>query len=723
LRRRVVVVLVGAALTGAVASGEAIGQALAQADSQDQPDRETIVVTASRRNLIGKATTASQGSVTQEELALRPVYRVGQLLESVPGLVVTIHSGEGKAYQYLLRGVNLDHGIDLANFIDDMPINRPTNTHGQGYSDLNFIIPQMIQGLTYTKGPYYAAIGDFGAVGSVHMELADDIPDQIAATAGTLGYAELYAGGTEHFDGDNRLLGAVDVSHLDGPFTHPDNFRKIAVGARFSHGSDADGFSVTAMYYKGQGRFTTDQPLRAIDSGVINQYGSLDPTDGADSNRWSLSGAYGVTGDDWEMKANAWYIHSTMTLWNNFTHFLNDPVNGDQEQQDENRTTLGGGIAFKRIMNFGDIESETTIGLQERYDDEYVDRRHTRQRVVLPYCNDGFGDYSVGDYRCSGDRVQLNDVAPYIENTTHWLPWFRTIFGAREDYASATDRSLVDAVAGSPHEFLFQPKGGMVFGPWEDTELYLSAGKGFHSDDVRGVIGTVPLQGTQLAVGPVPLMAQTFGGEIGIRNASIPNLQIQLALFRQTYSSEVIYDQDAGMDQATAPSRRQGVELSAQYHPARWLELNTDLAFTHSRFFKNSQTLASVYQIAGGAYIANAPSFIGSFGALIDNLGPWFGGVQERVLGSYPLTDGPSSPRGAGYAETNIDIGYKITADLKVQLSVYNLFNTKAYASEFYYATAINPAEIARYGTAGVSDYQIHPLEPISARFAVTANF
>ena len=391
--------LVGIALAGLMQMAEASG---AQ-DRGDPPEaarpeteREEIVVTASRKNLIGSAETASQGSVTQEELALRPVYRVGQLLESVPGLIVTVHSGEAKAYQYLLRGVNLDHGIDFANFVDDMPVNRPSNAHGQGYSDLNFVIPQILAGVDYTKGPYFAELGDFGSVGSEHIRLLDDLPNQISASAGTLGDDEVFAGGTLHFGDGSKLLGAADVSRVDGPYTHPDNFRKIALAARYSQGTDADGYSVTGMYYKGQGRFSTDQPLRAIQSGLIGFYGTLDPTDGAQSSRWSLSGHYGVTGEDWKLAANAYAIHSTQVLWNNFTHFLFDPVNGDQEQQDETRNTFGGTVAYTRSMNFGDIQSDTTFGVQERYDTEYVDRRHTRQRVVLDYCNDGDGDYSVG---------------------------------------------------------------------------------------------------------------------------------------------------------------------------------------------------------------------------------------------------------------------------------------------------------------------------------------
>jgi outer membrane receptor protein involved in Fe transport len=705
----------------------AIAQTAASAtDSATQagkPTLEEIVVTVSRRNLIGKATTASQGSVTKEELQLRPVYRVGQLLESVPGLIVTVHSGEAKAYQYLLRGVNLDHGIDFANFVDDMPVNRPSNAHGQGYSDLNFVIPQILAGVDYTKGPYFAELGDFGSVGSEHMRLLDDLPNQISASAGTLGDDELFAGGTLHFGDGSKLLGAADVSRVDGPYSHPDNFRKIALATRYSQGTDADGYSVTAMYYKGQGRFSTDQPLRAIQDGTIGFYGSLDPTDGAQSSRWSLSGHYGITGDDWKLAASAYAIHSTQVLWNDFTHFLNDPLNGDQEQQDETRDTFGGGIAYTRSLTFGDIESDMTVGVQERYDTEYVDRRHTRQRVVLDYCNDGDGDYAIGDHACTADLVNVNDTGPYLSNTTRWLSWLRTTIGVREDYASGDDRGVLTSFSGSAQGFLFQPKGNVTFGPCYDTEFYISAGKGFHSDDIRGVLGTVPVQGVPFSIGRVPLLARTYGEEFGIRNASIPGLQIQLALFRQDYGSEEIYDQDAGLDQATAPSRRQGFELSAQYHPFDWLELNTDVAVTKARFFKSEAVLQNFYQIAGGTYIANAPSYTLSFGAIIDNLGPWFGGAEIRILGPYPLTDGPANPRGSGYTETNIDIGYKLTDRLKVQMSIFNLFDQKAYSSEFYYATNINAAEVAKYGNAGVNDFQVHPLEPISARFTLTADF
>ncbi len=686
---------------------------------------ETITVVASRKNLIGKAMTASQGTVTGRELRLRPVYRVGQLLEAVPGLVVTVHSGEGKANQYLIRGFNLDHGTDIANFIDDMPVNRPTNTHGQGYSDLNFFMAPLFGSIDYTKGPFFASVGDFGAVVSTHVRLLDDLPTQIVASAGTLGDENVFAGGTYHFQDGTRLIGAANIGHVDGDAKPPQNYRKITATIRLSHGGDDDGWSLTSMYYKGQGRNSTDQPLRAIRGGLISDFGTLDPADGSKSDRWSVSGHYGVTGDRWKFWSSLYVIRSTMVLWNNFTHLLDDPINGDQEQQDETRTTAGGLAAFTHYDTVLGINTQTTIGFQDRYDTEYIDRRHTRDRVVLDYCNDGKGNYSVGAFACTANAVTLNDAAPYVENTTHWLPWLRTTVGVRQDFQSATDRSVLSSYLfkGKVSQSLSQPKGSVAIGPWQDTEIYYSAGRGFHSDDVRGVLQSVPIEGTQLSAGRAPLLAETFGQEIGLRNASFHNLQLQAAIFRQDFSSEQQYDQDAGQDAPTAPSRREGVEFSGQYRPFPWMEVNGDVAFAHARYFKNAAELASFYGIAGGTYIALAPNFTGSFGVLVDNLGNWFGGIAERMLGSYPLTDGPSSPRAKGYSETNLDIGYKLTPKIKLQLSIFNLFNSRAYSAEYYYPTDITQAEVAKYGTSGVSDYQVHLLEPLSARFTLTTQF
>ena len=698
----------------------AFAQAAVPATAAAAPSQvvDQVVVTASRLNLLGVATTASQGSITQEELTLRPVYRPGQLLETTPGLVVTAHSGEGKANQYLIRGFNLDHGTDIANFVDDMPVNRPTNTHGQGYSDVNFMMPEIASGLDFTKGPYYAAVGDFGSVASTHMKLANSIPNQISLAGGGLGIYNAFVGGTAHFTDQDRLLGGIYYGHVDGPFDHPDDFRKITAALRYSHGTDADGYSLTGMYYHGQGNFTTDQPLRAIQQGLIDRFGTLDPTDGNRSERISLSGHYGVTGDSWKFGASAYFIHSRMILWNNFTHFLDDQINGDQEQQTEVRTTGGGQAAFTWEQKYGSVENETVFGVQARYDDAYVDRRHTLQRQALTTCSEEQADgptLQVPTIRgaCTADRVHLLDVGPYIEDTTHWTPWLRTVVGVREEYYRATDVSFTTGFDGSTHQTLFQPKGSLILGPFYKSELYFSAGKGFHSDDVRGVFGTVPLEGVPGAAGKTPLLASTTGIEFGFRTNIVPKLSIQFSAFQQDFNSELTYNADAGQDEASAPSRRKGIEISAEYRPYRWLELNGDLAFSKARY-RGDLTAFDL----DGPFIADAPSFIGSFGVLVDNLGPWFGGLQWRRLGAYPISDGDAEPKDKGYSEFNVDAGYKVNPHLRLQLNVFNLFDTKANSAAYFYTTRLRgePDE-------GITDFQVHPIEPRAAVFKVTAIF
>jgi hypothetical protein len=680
-----------------------------------------VVVTASRVDLLGSAMTASQGSVTRAEIDLRPAYRIGQIYESLPGLVVTVHSGEGKANQYLLRGFNLDHGSDFASFVDDMPVNRPTNAHGQGYSDQNFLMPQIVSGVDFTKGPYYAAIGDFGAVGSAHVRLVDDLPGQVQGSVGTLRDEDLFAGATHHFDDQNRVWGAFDVGHLDGPWSPPGDFDKVNAAARFSHGAPSDGFSLTGMYYRSRGLLETDQSVYALGEGLIGRYGTLDPTDASRSERFSLSGHYGAAWDHWRVSADVYAIHGTMTLWNDFTHYLFDNVNGDQEQQDETRNTLGLDGAAIVTWGFGSIDTETTFGVQDRYDSVYVDRRHTRARVVLDDCElantagTAATPYVAVGGACSADRVRLNDLGVYVQSTTHWTPWLRTVVGLREEDYQASDHSVTTGFQGSAGQSLFQPKGSLILGPLVQTEFYVSAGRGFHSDDAREVFQTVPYEGIVSPGFRPTLLAPTTGEEVGLRTNIVPMVQAQVAVFQEDFSSEQEYDQDQGEDQASAPSRRQGIEVSGAYHPLRWLELNTDLAFSKARYDASAVELAK-FGLAG-PFIANAPSFIGSLGVLVDNLGPWFGGLQWRDLGPYPVEDGQAFPKDKGYSEFNIDGGYRFARAFKAQLSIYNLFDRRADAAAYDYASRLTPTG------PEVTGLQVHPLEPRSARLTLTATF
>lgn len=668
---------------------------------------ERIVVTASRRNLTGRATTASEGSITGTELRLRPAYRIGQILEAVPGLVVTSHSGEGKANQFLLRGFNLDHGTDLASFIDDMPINGVSNAHGQGYTDLNFLIPETLSGVDYTKGPFHANIGDFGVAGSDHMKLASEIPREITLSAGTLGDYRAYAGGTVHMANGDRWMNAGNLSHADGPWRYPDNARAIRALSRYTHGSDRKGFDITGMFYRGQWRATNDQPLEAMQNGMINRFGSLDPTDGGFSERYSLSAHQHMSGENWHWVNGAFVIHDRLTLWNNFTHYLDDPVHGDQQAQNETRTTLGGSSAYTRHDRFAQFLSDTTVGVQGRYDFLYVDRRHTEQRRTLPNCSS-----SVGSYVCNADRISLGAVGLYIQNTLHWTPWFRTVIGLREDYQGGVDHNLVDGGATHASQWLFQPKGSLIFGPWKKSELYLSAGKGYHSNDFRSVSGSYSVDKFAAGSVSVPLMTQAVSGEIGIRSTPLPHLHLQVAAFIIDFDSELSYDGDAGVTSPGPASRRKGVEFSAQYNPLPWIELNTDLSFAKARYRTNDPQAYGI----DGVYVSNAPDFVWSFGLLVDTHKHWYGGLQLRWLGPYALIE-DNSLRSSGYKEVNINVGYRFTPRLKLELNIFNLTNSHAFAAQYAYEYRLIPTSAASTGATG------HALEPTSARLAITAGF
>lgn len=707
-------------------AGSVHAQVAVASSNDSAPEVSEVVVTASRLGLFGQATAASTGVTTHTELDLRPARRVGQLLESIPGLVVTIHSGEGKAPQYLARGFNLDHGTDIANFIDDVPINRPTNAHGQGYSDLNFVIPEILDRVEYTKGTYHASVGDFGDVASEHMRIADVIPNEISLSVGTFGDRSAYLGGARSLGDDRRLLAAIDLSHVDGASTPSNAYNKYATALRYSRGAGGDSEDLTFLYYKGDGRLITDQPARATQEGRIGRFGTLNASDGSSAERLSLSGHAARSIGPWSLAVNAYYVHSRMTLWNDFTHFLEDPVNGDQEQQDETRDLFGGAAKASLRHDVGPVRSMTTFGVQGRYDDVFVDRRHTRARKVLDYCEllnaDGITatPVDVGQAACTADRVRLGDVGLFLENDTRWTGWLRTDLGVREEVYSGADRSLLPGAAffRAPYSHdatLLQPKASIVFGPWAKTEFYLSAGRGFHSDDLRGVSGSVPLEELG-GVRSAPLLVKSDGEEVGLRSNLIPNALIQVAVFNVRLASEVVYDQDQGEDQPGPPSDRYGVEVSGQYRPFKWLEFNTDLSFDHARFVQtNSLDLAKVYGQTGNR-IPLAPSFIGSFGMLVLPPGPWSGGLQVRTLGPYPLLS-DNSERDTGYTETNVQIGYRFSNRLNVRLDVFNLFNVKANAAAFDYTTDIHD------GRGPLADHQVHPLEPISARLTLSSRF
>ena len=703
---------------------------------------QTITVTAQRLELLGTADTASEGVVDDQELQLAPQYRPGQLLETVPGLIVTLHSGEGKANQYLMRGYNLDHGTDLETCVDGMPINQPTHAHGQGYTDLNFMIPELADQLTYTKGPYYANVGDFGAVGSVHVNYRDAIEDQISATAGTLNFQRIFAAGSQPL-GNGNLLAAVEAQHYDGPFLNPDDARKENVVLRYSQGDEKSGYSVTAMAYHQLWTNTTDIPIRAITEGLVpDRFGTLDPTDGGRAGRASLSfNAHASLGAG-QFTGSAFFIDNQLHLFNDFTQFLVNPVNGDQEDQFENRRAYGGQANFTLPGPLGSIPNVFSMGILTRDDVLRVGRLPSAGMVPLPVS-------SAPPSFSNDDQVYLFAGAAWVQATTHWTSRFRSVLGFREDYQHGTDVDYLAALhkavmpgmpytgytnGGTAQQTLPQPKGSLIYTATDTLEFYAAAGRGFHSADLRGVNQDTSVD---LGLPHTPLLAKQEGQEVGVRAAPMPNLAITLAYYNLWQQSETIIDPDVGQDSAGPPSRRYGYEINVTGQINRNLEFYGSYSGDHTHFTHPFDDGTGHL----GEYITDAPLATGALALYLTNLGPWSGGLNLRYLGNYPLSSGPcinsaaendfgttcaNSPTknalgqidGKGFTETNLDVHYALPQVWSASLGIYNLLNVHANAAEFWYVDRLQAEP-----TAGIADVHEHPLEPLAGRFTITKKF
>lgn len=719
---------------------------------------QEVTVTAKRLELLGTAQTASDGVVSQEEIDLTPAYRPGMLLETVPGLIATSHSGEGKANQYELRGYNLNHGTDLATFLDGVPINQPTHAHGQGYTDLNILIPELLEGLTYTKGTYNADVGDFGAVGSVRLNYLNVIPDQVSVTTGMFDFQRVFAGGTRSLAG-GKLLAAAELQHYGGPFDASDDQRKENLALRYSRGDEENGYSLTGTLNHGLSTNTTDIPVRAITEGLIpDGFGSLDPSDGIRATRGILSFQVHQTLGGGQFAANAYYSHNELHIFNNFTHFLVDPVNGDQEGQFEFRDTTGAEASYRLPAQLFTIENELQFGVLTRYDALQVGRLPSVKRIPLSIGQAANDPPSFSD----ADQVELLSTAVYIQATTHWAPWFRSVLGIRDDYMRGADDDLLASLhestgngntpytnSGVAQRNLPQPKGSLIFTPASQLEFYASAGRGFHSADIRGVNQTRSLD---LNLPGTPLIASQIGEELGMRAEFRKNLSFTLAFYNLDQSSETIIDPDEGTDAPGPASRRYGFEVNATYKIRRWLELYGSYSADHTRFKQDFDDGTGHL----GTYITDAPIATGSLALYLIKLGPWSGGLEYRYLGNFPLSSGPcndvsvandfpgsgpspntSAPNcayavahglttsgqldGKGFGEFNLDASYAFREGWSTSLGIYNLLNVKSDAAEFTYVDRLK-SEVAEFPD-GRADTHVHPLEPIAARLTVTKRF
>jgi outer membrane receptor protein involved in Fe transport len=670
-----------------------------------------------------------------------------EALEIVPGLVIAQHSGSGKAAQYFLRGFALDHGYDIGITLDGMNINQPSHVHSNGYADTNFLIPELLSVMDVRKGPYFADEGVFSSVGAVHMQYVDQLREGlVSASGGSFAWGRLL-GAKSWGVGTGELLMAIEGNIYNGPWERPDEERKINGVARWSTGTEENGFSVTGMAYSNH-YFATDQiPYHLVAMGLMSRWGTQDPTDGGNAARYSLSARWSETNkSDWS-RVEAYFIHNDTNLYDDFTYQLANPYPGpgDQSHQFDHRNQFGLNAEHGWKYNLATIPTETRVGMQNLFD----------------FIHNGNGEsFQRSDY----DQISNNYIKEYIQaawtdTTLRWTPWLRTTGGFRLDYVHGSVNSLMNPVlaqgwpAGQPAylgsfnngelgRFFTSPKSGLVLGPFYNTELFLNYGEGLRAEDMRAATNHYSTNGVNVNYIPnVQLLTKTRGAEAGFRSKLIEGLDTSLTFFWQNLDAEQEFNADSATSVYGRPGRRYGFEWTGNYSPNSWLHFDGEVTGTHARFkgFDTIQAVAFANYLAGGFgdplfplafngsqpgnYLSLAPVWVATGGVEIGEKKGWFGGLQYRYFGARPLTeDGQIQSPATG--TVNARVGYRFDNGWKVQLDGFNILNSRSDMID-YSANIFGKQDFVLFpgyagASAGILERTFKPIDPPAFRITLS---
>ena len=655
---------------------------------------DKVIVYSRSVDLLGEASAASDGQVGAADLAARPFLRRGELLEVVPGLVITQHSGSGKANQYFLRGFNLDHGTDFAVSVDDLPVNMRSHAHGQGYSDLNFIIPELVSGVTYQKGQYAAANGDFSAAGAAQFHLVDSLPQNLARVEyGENDYTRIFLAGTDRHAGGSATTVGVEAGYDNGPWLSPEHSRRLNLFIRHTWSSGANDFALTLLGYRGQWDSTDQIPQRAVTEGTLDRFGAIDPSDGGQSDRESLAFDWTRHGTDGVTQLNLYTIHYQLKLFSNFTYFLDDPVNGDQFNQRDNRALFGGSLKHTRSTELCGRKFDLTWGAQARADLIDVGLFHTSQRVQLSTVRN--------------DQVDESSAALFTQGTLRVSEKFRVTTGLRADGYLFQVKSDNPLNSGRRAAAIASPKLSFVFTPFAKTEFYANAGFGFHSNDARGtVIRVDPSDGTT-PVDRVNPLVRAQSTEFGVRTALAPGLVSTVSFWALDLDSELVFVGDAGGTEASGATRRYGVEFANYYRPVPWLMVDADLAFTHARYRDAPP---------GTDRIANSISTVVTAGVTLELPHGFFNTARLRYFGPQPIIE-DNSVRAPSSLTFNLRTGWR-SRQWELALDVLNVSGQSSPDIAYYYAS-----RLAGEPVGGRDDVHFHPAEPRTLRISVMRKF
>jgi len=649
-------------------------------------------------NLVGIASAGSEGAITAAQLAVRPVNRATEVLETVPGMVISQHSGEGKANQYYLRGFNLDHGFDFAQTIAGIPVNMPTHAHSQGYADSNFLIPELVSGVQFRKGPYYADNGDFSSAGSANVNYFNILERPIVSvSAGSFDYRR-FLGAVSPRVGAGYLLTAFEYEQDNGPWVSPNGKDKYNGIIRYSQGDARNGLSATLLGFTNHWHSTDQIPQRAVDAGLIDRFGFIEETDGGETSRYAGVFDWQRSATDHSTRLTTYVQRYGVQLFHNFTYFLNDPENGDQFEQFEERWTSGGKLTHRRLGHVGDRPIESAVGVDLRNDSVggplglYLTRATERLTTAR------------------ADEVDQTSLGVFGETEVEWSRRLRTTFGLRGDVYRWTVASDLDANSGKRSSGLLSPKVSAALGPWGGTELYANWGLGYHSNSALGIMARVdPFTGD--LVDASPPFARAMGTEVGVRTVAIRGLQTTVTGWYLDFDSELVYVGDSGSTEEGPASRRTGIEITNYVYPNTWVAVDVDLSLSRARFVdvpdEEAYVPGALNRVISGGIAVNPPSGTRS--------GP-FGGLRLRHFGPRPLVE-DNSVQSRSTSIVNGELGFQFSPRVRLALEGFNVFDAEVSDIDYFFESRL------RHEPVPVDDIHFHAAIPRSARLTLQISF
>jgi TonB family protein len=631
---------------------------------QTGPNQSTLVLGSKPMS------AASSFSVQDRDFQLRPIGSVQDILRVTPGLVMVQHSGGGKANQYFLRGFDADHGTDLALSIDGVPINLVSHAHGQGFADTNFIIPEVVERVEITKGPYFANQGDFATAGSVNMFSRDAFEHSSAALGlvdspghGSAGYRGLVIASPRFQELPVEATFAAEIGRSNGPFENPEDWDKYKLFNKLAwNPTPTSSLSLTEMSYAGNWHGSGQIPARAVDEGLVTRFGSVDPDEGGNTARHQVTLQYRVRPtESSELRAMAYLATYRFNLFSNFTLYLRDPDGGDEIEQIDRRTFYGTKVSYRVVHHAGPVTFDTTIGGDTRSDDiheELWDTLHRRQ-ITAVRSND----------------VDETFMAAYFNEEITPARWLRADLGGRADLLSfAVDNRLASndptaPMSGIDGAHQLSPKASLIVTPVDrpraQLDVYANYGHGFHSNDVRGVFA-------QPTVTP---LARAKGEELGARARLFDRWDLAAAVWQLDLASETVWNGDDGTTGVSDPTNRKGIEAETRYEVTPWLAADLALTLTKSHFTTDMEN-------GGGLALAPKRTWAGGLSGR-HALGP---GVVRAGLRFYGIGDRPATDDGAltapGFTQVDLHLGYRHRW-FDLALDVENLLDGQFRSAQF----------------------------------------